>query len=215
MKAALAALALLVASPAGAGCFCLKCATGAWESFQPVSGSMKPAIEPGACVTVQKGAPVDRGSIIAVLHPTDPGTYMLKRLIGLPEDVIELRSGRVILNGITLLQVPSTPYDQLSGPEGPEGIPARCPTTVADGEICTIPRFTETLPNGLAYDVLDLYPESGFDNRGPFTVPANHIFVIGDNRDNSNDSRFPQEVGGLGMIPAANILGPAVEIANP
>ena len=95
------------------------------------------------------------------------------------------------------------------------GYRPRCPGPMDEGGTCLVPRFTEILPDGTSYDVLDLGPDGVADTSGPFIVPPNHVFVLGDNRDDSVDSRFDQRAGGLGFISAANILGPVVKIEDP
>jgi signal peptidase I len=202
-------------TPAQAFCFCLKCLSRAYSSYQPIAGSMKPTIEPGACVTVLKGAAVDHGSIIVFRHPVTPETDFIKRLIGLPGDTVEVRHGRLVLNGAEVPQTEAPLYLQPFILEGPSGVLPYCPQSTAVGGTCEILRRTETLPDGSSWDVLDAVAESVSDSFGPVTVPADHVFVLGDHRDNSLDSRFAQDAGGMGFIPVANIIGPVVEIRNP
>jgi signal peptidase I len=76
------------------------------------------------------------------------------------------------------------------------------------GGVCSKSRATETLPNGKSYDVLNIGNESG-DNTQVFTVPEGHFFFMGDNRDNSRDSRAPQATGGVGFVPFENLIGRA------
>jgi signal peptidase I len=215
LSLAAAGLFLAMAQPVRAFCFCPECLTGTYDSYQPIAGSMKPAIEPGACVIVTTRAAVERGDIIVFFHPLQSGTAYVKRLIGLPGDIVELRGGRVILNGAELPQVAALPYLQRLEQEGPERVWPLCPGQATEGSTCEIARWTETLPSGASWDVLDTISGGPGDDFGPVTVPEGMAFVLGDHRDNSADSRFSQEAGGIGFVPANNIIGPVVEIENP
>ena len=84
-------------------------------------------------------------------------------------------------------------------------------TRPAPGGPCVSDRFLETLPNGVTHDVLDI-GTTDKDNRGVFAVPAGHLFFMGDNRDNSTDSRFPQAARGVGMVPVEDLVGRADRI---
>jgi signal peptidase I len=148
---------------------------------------------------------------IVIVTPPGTKTDYIKRVIARPGDTIELRSGRVLLNGVTIPQDvqpnlvlpidPNSPCDaQFFG-----GLK----TTNAEGqEVCELPILRETLPNGVSYNTIDLGPNAPLDNYGPISIPDNHIFVLGDNRDRSADSRATLEELGLGgPIPLENVGG--------
>jgi signal peptidase I len=150
-----------------------------------------------------------RGDIAIIKSPLEHTDY-IKRVIGLPGDTIEMRDGVVWLNGVVVPKVPETPFEIVASPNTDCSAPmlAQFRVTRQDGvTVCRYPRFRETLPGGASYDVLDL----GATPQDNFTaiVPEGHIFLMGDNRDNSEDSRFPAVVGGLGMLPIENLVGRA------
>jgi signal peptidase I len=154
----------------------------------------------------------ERGDIVIVTPPGQSDDY-IKRVIGLPGDTIQVRGGRLILNGrpVKSEQRPPAmiPVDA-NVPCGMEfsGAIVRSP----DGrEFCRLPMVRETLPNGVTYDTIDVGPSPG-DDFGPVTVAAKHVFLMGDNRDRSADSRFAlgQPENGLGgAVPWENIGGRA------
>jgi signal peptidase I len=146
-----------------------------------------------------------RGDTVIFRHPVDK-TNVIKRVIGLPGDTLEVRGGTVWINGgqvakrrIADLAVPvSANTSCLAGFErgGPN-----------EERACVYPRFRETLPGGRSYEVLDL-GATGQDGFGPVRVPEGTLFLLGDNRDNSVDSRFPAAAGGgIGMVPEENLVG--------
>jgi len=149
---------------------------------------------------------------IAIVTPPSNNTDYIKRVIGLPGDRIEVRGGAVILNGVPLerRQVADTllPVDTNSACSDTEYPGAR--QVLPDGRlICRLPTFRERLPSGRSYDTVDLGWSPG-DNYGPITVPAGHVFMMGDNRDRSADSRFPADQLGLdGAVPWEKLGGRA------
>ncbi len=153
-------------------------------------------------------APPKRGDIVIFKHPIDNTDY-IKRAIGLPGDTVEMRDGVLILNGTPVPKVPEKNFVIRVSPNTTCN-PFSDIITLPDGvAACSYRQFRETLPSGVSYNVLDFgrFPQ---DNFGPVTVPDGTFFAMGDNRDNSEDSRFSAEVGGgVGMVPQSNLVGRA------
>jgi signal peptidase I len=156
-----------------------------------------------------------RGDIVIVTPPDSNEDY-IKRVIGLPGDTIELRGGRLIFNGQMVKwekEPPKLVPIDSNSPCGSMRDPALFNFRVqgADGHAyCRVPIVRETLPSGVSYDTIDLGPNSQEDNFGPYVVPSDHVFLMGDNRDDSADSRVSQSEGGLGgAVPWENIGGRA------
>ncbi|MEJ0060718.1 MAG: signal peptidase I [Terricaulis sp.] len=129
-----------------------------------------------------------RGDVIVFVHPRD-GRTMIKRLVGLPGDVIEVRGGRLSINGVDL---PSTAPVSLLRQRYRSGL-----------ELAT--RREETLPGDVRHIVHEFAGENPLDNFGPYRVPAGALFFMGDNRDNSLDSRW----AGMGVVPIEDLIGRA------
>jgi signal peptidase I len=150
----------------------------------------------------------ERGDVVVFRHPVN-GTDFIKRLIGLPGDRVQFVDGRIILNGAALPQEPAGKFIEINAPQGPMRQMPRCEAPVGEGGECTASRFIETLPDGSRHNVLNITDNGGGDDTPEFTVPEGHYFFVGDNRDNSQDSRFPRAVGGVGFVPAENLIGRA------
>ena len=135
------------------------------------------------------GAP-ERGDVVVFKLPRDNETDYIKRVIGLPGDKIQVRDGQLFING--------------------KGVPKVANGTFLDtgsfGRQQEIPRYVETLPNGVQYEVLDAVRRGDFDNTSVYEVPAGHYFMMGDNRDRSLDSRASYQVG---FVPHENLVGRA------
>jgi signal peptidase I len=152
-----------------------------------------------------------RGDIVIVTPPGQSDDY-IKRVIGLPGDTVEVRRGRLVLNGRPVRSELRPPALIPIDANVPCGIEFSGFVVRSNGrEYCRLPIVREALPGGPTYDTIDLGISPG-DDFGPVKVPAGHVFLMGDNRDRSADSRFalgPPENGLGGPVPWENIGGRA------
>ena len=131
----------------------------------------------------------DRGDVVVFKLPRDNETDYIKRVIGLPGDEIQMLHGVLHINGKAVEKTPIEDYVVTEGSRERR-----------------MARYRETLPNGVSYTVLDTVKEGFGDNTEIYKVPEGHYFMMGDNRDNSTDSRFLSEVG---FVPFENLVGKA------
>ena len=177
-----------------------------FQPFSIPSGSMMPTLLVGDYLFVSKwsygysrysmplspdrfegrilGSEPDRGDVAVFRKPREEETDYIKRIVGLPGDRLQMRDGALFINGQA---VPREAVDDFVADDGTR-----------------VPQYRETLPNGVAYMTLDLSPNSAGDNTREFVVPTGHYFMMGDNRDNSLDSRFD-----VGYVPFENLVGKA------
>ncbi|OBQ96362.1 signal peptidase I [Mesorhizobium sp. AA23] len=181
-----------------------------FQPFSIPSGSMRPTLLEGDYLFVTKwaygysryslpfgpnifsgriwGSEPKRGDVVVFKFPPDPSVDYIKRVVGLPGDKIQVKDGQLFINGTA---VPREKVGQIDNPD----------ITEVDRPVDV---YRETLPNGVTYHTLDLTPNSIGDNTREFDVPPGHYFMMGDNRDNSSDSRFT-----VGFVPAVNLVGRA------
>ncbi len=155
------------------------------------------------------GSDPERGDVVVFKHPVSGEDY-IKRLIGLPGDRIQMKEGLLYINGEAVAVTPDGTFSELYERQGPQGKTPICTNRVSDGGICEKDRFIEVLPNGVSHLILDAGRDNA-DNTREITVPENMFFFMGDNRDNSTDSRYPQPHG-VGFVPRENIIGRADRI---
>jgi signal peptidase I len=184
-----------------------------YEPFNIPSGSMMPTLLVGDYLFVSKrdygyskysfpfgiipiqdrmwtGSTPERGDIIVFKLPTDPRIDYIKRIIGMPGDKIQTINGRLYINDVMVDRQPVN-YERVDWGNGSE---------------MTVMRYIETLPGGITHSIYEESDAKELDNTGPFVVPPGHYFGMGDNRDNSRDSRVQDLVG---FIPLRNIVGRA------
>lgn len=164
------------------------------------------------------GSVPKRGDIV-IVTPPDARTDYIKRVVGLPGELIEMHGGIVYINGRQvkrermgdrLIPIDANTRCGLDAqPDERNLYEGRVVGDTSGKQYCKVPIVRETLPEGASYDTIDL-AVTGSDNFGPIRIPAGHVWLMGDNRDNSADSRMTLDQGGLGgAVPVENIGGRA------
>ena len=196
-----------------AGLIAVGIRTIAFEPFNIPSGSMIPTLLIGDYLFVSKysygysryslpfapnlfsgrifGSLPNRGDVAVFKWPRDNRTDYIKRIIGLPSDRIQMRSGQLYINGTLVPRQAAGDY-----------------TADEQGSRTVARLYIETLPNGRQHELLKMYEEGGLNTTPEFKVPEGHVFAMGDNRDNSSDSRVMDQTG-VGFIPIENLVGRA------
>ena len=203
--------------------------------FSIPSGSMLPTLYVGDYLFVAKwpygysrysfpfGFPSFRGRVlanlpkrgdVAVFRPAGAKIDFIKRVIGLPGDTVEAKGGMLILNGRPLPRQSLRPFAMPISANSPcKVVPPASPMVIRSaegGNSCIYPAYRESLPDGPSYTVLDQVENPRADDFPATRVPAGHVFLMGDNRDDSFDSRFSTAEGGVGLVPVENLVGRAM-----
>jgi signal peptidase I len=161
-----------------------------WQTVSIINGANIPTLLAGDTIAAASPAPGSmpaRGEMVVFRLPRDPGTDHVRRVVGLPGDTVQMKAGRLYLNGEA---VPRRDAGADIGEVLPSGLPAR--------------RYVETLPGGHSYTIVQQNDNGEFNDTPVFLVPAAHVFLLGDNRVHSADSPLPNEAG---YVPAVNITG--------
>ena len=153
-----------------------------------------------------------RGDVVVFRHPAEDSD-LIKRVIGLPGDTVEVRGGELILNGQPVKRETLPPFGEPISENSPCKVaPGATPIITAAGgrQLCLYSAFRETLPGGPSYRILNQVDGGPADDFPAVKVPPGHVFLMGDNRDDSLDSRFSPAEGGIGMVPVENLIGRAM-----
>ena len=150
---------------------------------------------------------------VAVFRPPGGDAEFVKRVIGLPGDTVAVRGGMLVLNGRALPRQSVRPFAMPISANSPcKVVPPASPMVASSGgrSHCLYPAYRETVPGGPSYTVLDQVESPRGDDFAAVKVPPGHVFMMGDNRDDSLDSRFPPGEGGIGLVPVENLVGRAL-----
>jgi signal peptidase I len=155
-------------------------------------------------------SPVEPGDIAVFKWPGDRRTDFIKRIVGMPGDTIQMKGGVLYINDVAVKKERIADFVVEASPNTDCLQFPQYRRRAADGSFsCHYPQFRETLPNGRSYTVLDTREGNMLDDTRPYLVPTGHYFGMGDNRDDSTDSRVPVEASGVDFVPAENLVGRA------
>ena len=157
----------------------------------------------------------ERGDVVVFRAPGSDEDFV-KRVVGVPGDRIAVQSGMLIINGRPIPRQPQGTFAMPISANSPCRVVGGASQMIVQGDdgkpACLYPVYSETLPGGRTYQVIDQVENPRADEVPATVVPAGHVFLMGDNRDDSLDSRFSVEEGGIGFVPVENLIGRATFI---